>query len=699
MSTFLMPPGRARGWSNAGVPAAGCKLYTYEAGTSTPKVTYQDAEGTIPHENPITLDSKGEALIYWDGNYKIDLRTAAGVQITGYPIDNYETPMMPGALSASAGAGLMGFVYENAYNPGTIGKWVQDLGASSGSNFIGFSQSGAGTVVRTLESEMRERVSVTQFGADATGVADSTDAFNAAPSGSFVPPGTYKFTAHITGKTYYSQSDVATVGNGSANIINLIESRPDGFAVIDQVAYAGLEYKSEPTIVVAKTGKVIAVYRIGESHVNGATNVTSYLVWKEYDKQAGTWGALQVLDSQSGFDTRNQIVGMNENTGRLFCIYVQNQYLPGGDINEATRKTFLKYSDDNGNTWSARVDFSAFCPFPTLDNVPFGKIISFADGKLLMTIYNYHTIVVMRSIDNGLTWVTHSTVYTTPIISDDNITEPTLVKVSDTNLVCIARCIPMGLVGDGTVTWEYLGRKWAATTAYEVDRVVYDSGKVYLVTTAGTSGAVAPSHSSGSVANGTTVMLYLGAYTVWGDATSYASGAYVETFSAYLYRCKVAGVSASQPFYNTLDGNETQLAYFKSDNAGATWSDATKVTWTNDTYRVTTSPPSAVVVGSEVHISWFSRSPEWTAYHVRMQARAFFENPAWAFAKVDGEPRSRLMRSLLFAQSNNYPYRIDCGYIHLTQMPNSRDVMATWYDLPSTAVPQRVHSYSTIIQG
>lgn len=563
-------------------------------------------------------------------------------------------------------------------------------------NFI---QSGTGAVTRKTKEKMREIVSVADFNADPTGAADSTAAFNAAPSGAHVFGGTYKLTSHITGKVFYTQSDVSITGSGSAEIINLLEKRPDGFAIIDQDAYMGLEYKSEPTVVVAKTGKVLAVYRIGESHVNGPTNVTSYLVYKEFDKKTGTWGALQVLDSQATFDTRNQIVGMNDATGRLFCIYVQNQYLPGGDINEATRKTYLKYSDDHGVTWSSRVDFSAFCPFPSLDNVPFGKIINLASGKLLMTIYNYHTIVVMSSVDNGMTWVVHSTVYTTPVIADDNITEPTLVKIDETNLVCVARCIPMGLVGDGTVTWEYLGQRWAASTAYEVDRIVYDGGKVYLVTAAGTSGAVAPSHGTGSAANGTTTMQYLGAYTGWVNATPYTVGNYVETFSAYLYKCVVAGTTASQPFYSTLGGNETQLAYFKSDNAGVTWSAATKVTWTSATYRATTSPPSALVVGSEVHIAWFSRSPEWTAYHVRMQARAFFENPAWAFAKAEGEPRSRLMRSLLFAQSNNYPYRIDTGYIHLTQMPNSRDVMATWYDLPSIAAPQRVHPYSTIIQG
>lgn len=87
----IAPRPRQRYFNNDGTVAAGCYLYTYAAGTATPKATYQDAAGTTPHANPIVLDAKGEALIYWSGAYKVDLKTAAGVQITGYPVDNYSS--------------------------------------------------------------------------------------------------------------------------------------------------------------------------------------------------------------------------------------------------------------------------------------------------------------------------------------------------------------------------------------------------------------------------------------------------------------------------------------------------------------------------------------------------------------------------------------------------------------------------------
>lgn len=52
--------------------------------------------------------------------------------------------------------------------------------AAAGSSLIGFHQSGVGAVVRNLLDKARETVSVTDFGADPTGVRDSTAAIQAA---------------------------------------------------------------------------------------------------------------------------------------------------------------------------------------------------------------------------------------------------------------------------------------------------------------------------------------------------------------------------------------------------------------------------------------------------------------------------------------------------------------------------------------
>jgi hypothetical protein len=84
----IITPFRHRFYDNSGLPLAGGKVYTYEAGTTTAKDSYTDSTGTVPNTNPIILDSKGEANIWTSGLYKINVTDLVDVQITGYPVDN-----------------------------------------------------------------------------------------------------------------------------------------------------------------------------------------------------------------------------------------------------------------------------------------------------------------------------------------------------------------------------------------------------------------------------------------------------------------------------------------------------------------------------------------------------------------------------------------------------------------------------------
>lgn len=82
----LLPEGKQYFAGDDGLPLVGGRLYTYDAGTVTPRVTYQDAAGTIPNTNPIILDARGEAVIFWSGAYKVKLATALDVAI--WTVDN-----------------------------------------------------------------------------------------------------------------------------------------------------------------------------------------------------------------------------------------------------------------------------------------------------------------------------------------------------------------------------------------------------------------------------------------------------------------------------------------------------------------------------------------------------------------------------------------------------------------------------------
>lgn len=64
-----------------GQPLAGGKLYTYEAGTTTPKATYTAEDGLTPNANPVVLDASGRATLFLSGSYKFRLTTSADVLV------------------------------------------------------------------------------------------------------------------------------------------------------------------------------------------------------------------------------------------------------------------------------------------------------------------------------------------------------------------------------------------------------------------------------------------------------------------------------------------------------------------------------------------------------------------------------------------------------------------------------------------
>jgi hypothetical protein len=68
----------------------GYKLYTYEAGTSTLLTTYKDDAGTVPHTNPIILDSLGQAEIFITQAAKFTLTDSDDNIQTGWPVDNID---------------------------------------------------------------------------------------------------------------------------------------------------------------------------------------------------------------------------------------------------------------------------------------------------------------------------------------------------------------------------------------------------------------------------------------------------------------------------------------------------------------------------------------------------------------------------------------------------------------------------------
>jgi hypothetical protein len=79
----------AQFFDNNGNPLSGGKIYTYEAGTSTPLATYTSSTGNTAHTNPIVLDAAGrvpggEIWVVTTTLYKFVLKTSTEVLIATY---------------------------------------------------------------------------------------------------------------------------------------------------------------------------------------------------------------------------------------------------------------------------------------------------------------------------------------------------------------------------------------------------------------------------------------------------------------------------------------------------------------------------------------------------------------------------------------------------------------------------------------
>lgn len=107
MSLSLLPEPKQSYEDSNGRPLNGGQLFTYAAGTTTPKATYQDAAGTIPNTNPIVLNERGEATVYGSGNYRMILKNAFGATI--WDRDNVAVAVSSTDLSGNDGASLIGW--------------------------------------------------------------------------------------------------------------------------------------------------------------------------------------------------------------------------------------------------------------------------------------------------------------------------------------------------------------------------------------------------------------------------------------------------------------------------------------------------------------------------------------------------------------------------------------------------------------
>ena len=174
MTTSIATPPKLQFFDSNGVPLSGGKLYSYAAGTTTPLATYTSSSGGTANTNPIILDSRGEANVWFNAvSYKLKLSSSTDVEI--WTVDN-----LNGADQTTLAA----------------------LAASSGSSLIGYTQGGTGAVATTVQAKLRQTVSVKDFGAVGDGTTNDTtavqNALNSGASVVYIPAGTYLISTKLT---------------------------------------------------------------------------------------------------------------------------------------------------------------------------------------------------------------------------------------------------------------------------------------------------------------------------------------------------------------------------------------------------------------------------------------------------------------------------------------------------------------------
>jgi hypothetical protein len=278
MAVNLSPVGgvAAQFFTNTGAVLTGGKIYTYAAGTTTPAATYTSSSGSTAWANPIVLDAAGRVpsggeIWLTDGiSYKFVLKDSTDVLIATYDnisgINSNFVAYTNSQEIQTATAGQTVFTLTTMqYQPGTnslsvfvdgvnqygssasyayvetsstvvtfnsglhVGAEVkftstqqQGAGVTNASQ-ITYVPAGTGAIPTNVQAKLRESVSVLDFGADPTGVIDSSDAVQAAvdslatnPGTILFPAGTYKIAGKVscyTGQNFISEGaslDVST---------------------------------------------------------------------------------------------------------------------------------------------------------------------------------------------------------------------------------------------------------------------------------------------------------------------------------------------------------------------------------------------------------------------------------------------------------------------------------------------------------
>lgn len=240
-----------------GTPLVAGTLTTYLAGTTTLSNTWQDSALTSANTNPITLDSRGECVLWLDDTkvYKFVLKDAAGV--TQWTADNITNTAV------------------------AVNTLRTDLAAPSGSSLVGYISSGTGAVSSSIQTKLREWASIKDFGAVGDASTDDTAAFNLAIAALnagqiqslHLPAGTYRIISALTtitkdGVSIYGDGPRLSILSQRSNVDTLTFSNatPATTRINDIfLSNFGIDYGS---VTAPTAGRALSLIRVARTYIS-----------------------------------------------------------------------------------------------------------------------------------------------------------------------------------------------------------------------------------------------------------------------------------------------------------------------------------------------------------------------------------------------------------------------------------------------
>jgi len=524
-----MAVGIAYGWQveNAnGTPVSGAKVFFKIKGTSTNATTYTDSALTVPAANPVLADAAGWFATYLSPtvNYDIQIKSAdESITYQSTSVSPSATGSQPvdATLTALAGAGFENRKFPRGSGPDT----VQNVTISEATN-----------VFTTDDYSNSIASAITAAGAGGT---------------VFIPEGSYTITATITpldNQRIIFGGPGVTVTMNSAVVAKMFD--------LTSKTRVRLEFNGatlDGNKDVTPSGVMIDMHDSVSCYLGPA---------KIIDAPTGTYGAIEIsgvadgniLDHLEGYDCEGTFISVSgEASGEtvtnteIISPYVEDAALFGIRVGLATDVTIYKpRCTSNGiemvgvTVFGKRVkviepDISGCgdnaISFSGNDNSCVGGELSGNQKAGIWCWGSNNRVVGTKASNNNLenagnNWAGFGASANFGGCGQNNqfiacLADDTQGSPTQWNGVRFA-----GLAYPQWLT----GTSYTSGTSY-----VYNGLNIYLATTTGTSGATAPTHTSGTVSDGTVSWRYVNTFVGVAGATGNAADVRTIRFASSAY--------------------------------------------------------------------------------------------------------------------------------------------------------------------